>query len=186
MRNSPVEKILDHIKAIEVNIDGLIYLPGIITRTLPKYSGQISNSGIITLNLNYEYETVDDYNGAAYILTSILSLSNYYVDQIDYHTKEICGILEGQVDQNIINELYSNLSGHFFLPDPELEENLYDASLTFLSNKEDRFKEIYSSSFYSPKGTKYLGAIWSIIINYWKVCEPIQSYLDDLKNSMQK
>lgn len=186
MGNSPVENVLNHINAIEEHINGIIYLPGIINMTIPKYAWQKNDNGIVTLNLSYEYQTAEDFVGAAYILTSFLSLSNYYVDQIDYHTKEICGILEGQVDQNTLYDLYSNISGHFFLPDPEFKESLYDMAQTLLNNKEERFKEIYLSSHYMPKGTRYLKTIFGSIKDYWLVCEPIQKYLDNLKHLLQK
>lgn len=185
MGNSLGESIISHIKAIETNLDGIIYLPGIITMTIPKYAAQKNENGIINLNLNFEYQTVEDFIGAAYILTSFLSLSNFYVEQIDYHTKEICGILEGQVDQDTINNLYSNISGCFYLPDPEFNENLFDPTLTFLNNKRERFNEIYYSSHYAPNGIKYLKTIFGSIKDYWLVCESIQKYLDNIKKSLQ-
>ncbi len=184
MGNSQVENLINHINAIESNLDGIIYMPGIITMTIPKYAGQKNENGIITLDLNHEYQTAEDFIGAAYILTSFLSLCNYYVEQIDYHTREICGILKSQADQSTINSLYSNISGRFYLPDPEFEENLFDLTLTFLNNKRERFKEIYFSNHYAPNGIEYLKVIFGSIKDYWLVCESIQKYLDNLKKSM--
>jgi hypothetical protein len=185
MGNSPTENILMHINAIESNLNGIAYMPSIIMSVMPRFSGQNNESGITYFDLDHEYQKVNDFIGAAYILTSFLSMSNYHAEQIDFHTKKFCGIIEGQAPQNTINHLYANVSGRFFLPDPEINESLYDLSLTFLNNKKERFNEIYYSNHYAPKGTKYLYSIFNVIKDYFLVCDPIQKFLDTLKKSLQ-
>lgn len=181
MENSRAQKILKQIKAIEEQIDGITYMQSIIMKTIPKYSGQTNDNGLVYLDLNYEYQTADDFVGASYILTAFLCLSNQYVEQIDYHTKNICNVLEGQVDQKTMDNLYANISGRFFLPDPDFKESLYELTLGILTNKSNRFKEIYLSTHYAPKGTKYLQTIYGFIKDYWFECETISEYLDNLK-----
>jgi hypothetical protein len=185
MDNPRLEQFINHLKAIRQNLDSLSYLPVIITRTFAKYQGYKDENEIAYLNLDYEYKSVEDFIGAAYILTSFLSLSNYYVEQIDHHTREVCSAIEkfqpDQSDQNTINLFYSNVSGRFTLPDPELEESLFDLTLPFMNNKKERFKEIYFSNHYAPNGVKYLKAIYGSIKEYYMVCDSARSFLDAIE-----
>jgi hypothetical protein len=181
MENDQIGEIHKHISGIEDQIDGITNVLSTITAVIPTHSNQIVDSGVVVLNLSYEYPTVEEYVGVTYLITAFLSLCNRYIEQIDYHTKEICKILSSEVDQNTIDSVYANIAGRFFLPDEEFHESLYDLSLVFLNNKRNRFESVYSSEHYSPKGTKYLKTIYGFLKNYWTLSEPIMNYLNSLK-----
>lgn len=180
--SNKVEEILNHFKAIEEQIDGICNLQYYISSVMPKYQGQKNESGFVGYTLDYEYQNEEDFIGAAYILTSFLCLANKYAEQINTHTVSICEIMKDDVNQDTVNSVYSNISGPFFQESPDVDQSSYDLSSTLLNNKANRFKEIYSSNFYAPKGTKYLKSINYFITEYWMACNQITEYIDKLRN----
>lgn len=133
--------------------------------------------------LDSEIQDEQDFYNAIYILIGLLSLNKSYSEQINFQTKEICEILEGQLDKNIINNIYNNIAGDFFIEDPEYQVSLNSSTTLFCNTSAERFKEIFKSKYYEPNGTKYLQTLLNFLDDYRKAITTIPEYLETLRNA---
>jgi len=134
--------------------------------------------------LDSEIQDEQDFYNAVYILTGLLSLNKSYIEQINIQTKEICDILESQLDQNTLISIYRNIAGDFFIEDPEYQESLYSYTTTVCNTSGQRFKDIFKDSYYQPNGTKYLHTLLNFLDDYRKAIKTIPDFLDTLKNAL--
>lgn len=179
------QEVLNRIEKIEQQIDNIVIVASSEISILGKCLGP-NHGDTSSYNLDSDIQTENDFYCAVYTLVGLLSLSKGYSEQINILTKEICSLLENQLDQDSINGIYLNIAGHFFEEDPVNNMSLYSTTSLYCGTSSDRFYQIYKSNHYAPNGTKYLQVLDGILNDYFQASDSIPTFLEILKKALAK
>jgi hypothetical protein len=177
------QEVLKHVEEIEKQIDNIVVVASSEISILGKCLGP-NHGNTNSYNLNSDIQTEDDFYCAVYTLVGLLSLNKNYCEQINISTKEICSLLENQLDEDSINGIYLNIAGPFFEKDPVNDMSLYSTTSLYCGTSSDRFNQIYKSNHYAPNGTKYLQVLEGLLNDYFHASDSIPTFLEILKKAL--
>jgi len=181
--SNQVEEIIKHIEEIENQVDNISTTSYVENQILTRALGP-NHGDIHSFNLSSDIQTEEDFYCAVYTLIGLLSLNKNYSELLNIHTKEICTIIEGQVEQETINNIYSNIAGYFFIEDPEYDTSLYSNTCLVCNTSSDRFNAIFKDKYYEPNGTGYLQHLHGLLHDYFAASDTIPGYLETLKKAL--
>jgi len=171
-----VEEIEKHVNSISATTDAQIRLLNCC------FGENFQNKYLYYLDSEIQNE--QDFYNAVYILTGLLSLNKRYSEEINIETKEICDMLEGQLNQESLNSIYKNIAGDFFIEDPEYQESLYTYTIGVCDTSGQRFKDIFKDSYYEPNGSGYLQHLLNLLDDYRNAIKTIPDFLETLKKAL--